>query len=327
MTFPIINDYVTAVRNAGNRFATLDINPVFDENGNPVFLAGNFAAVFKATVSDAEHPVAVKVFIRDLPDLARRQRMVARITEQVKASYFISLGFLPDELFVTSTIAENKGYPVVLMPWAEGDTLGAVIARVCERDRRKGLAALTRSWAAMSLDLLNRNIAHGDLKHDNVLVTPNGRLRLIDYDSFYAAPLRGLRSVLLGGASYQHPRRDIRHFDANLDHFSMLVVALSLRALTIEPGLHEIYHTGENIIFTRDDFISPHPTELVVRLLESPDALVRSWAALLVKVCRSASIAVPGIKGVLNDAQGATDAVVTGVRRSSFAFPWNQAFA
>ncbi len=58
-------------------------------------------------------------------------------------------------------------------------------------------ATLSRAWANMCLELLSMGIAHGDLKHDNVLVTPDGKLRLIDYDSMFTPHLRGLKSVLL----------------------------------------------------------------------------------------------------------------------------------
>lgn len=327
MTFPIISDYITAMRNASNRFATLDVELETDDGGNPMFLAGNFAAVFKATTVETGHAVALKVFTRNMPQLERRYNVISRVAAQMKSNYFLSLGFMPEELYVTSHIAESKSYPVVVMPWAEGEIFGSVIKRVCSNNRRKGLAALTRSWATLCLDLLSKGIAHGDLKHDNVLVMPNGRLRLIDYDSIYAPPLKGLRSVLLGGASYQHPRRDIRHFDGTMDHFSMLVVALSLRALTIEPSLYAAYNTGENIILTRDDFTSQYPTELITTLQECPDALVRTWTNMLINASRSPFISVPDIRRVLQDAQGATDEPQANIRRGFFDFQRSYATA
>lgn len=303
MTFPIINDYRAAVRNAAGRFATLDVDPLPDESGEPMFMAGNFSAVFKVKLGGLEPVVALKFFIRTLPDLEKRFKVTVQIIEKAKARYLVDMAFLPSEVFVTSTIAPNGEYPVVIMPWIEGETLGFVLNRVCAKENRKGLAAITTAWANLCLDMLSKGIAHGDLKHDNVLVTPDGQLRLIDYDSMFAPPLKGLRAVLLGGASYQHPRRETRHFDRTLDHFSMLVITLSLRALTVDPSLCGTFNTGENIILGRNDFLSGGRTELMDRLLKSPDPLVRKWTALLIKVCRARSIEVPGLDRVLKAAR------------------------
>ncbi len=327
MTYPNISDYKTALRNPAARFATLDVKPVVDANGDPVFNAGNFSAVFKVSVSGVDTEVALKLFIRDLPDLEKRHRAFAQVIEQAQARYLIDVGFIPGELFVTSSISPSGEYPLAMMPWIEGETLGAVVNRFCAKGHRKGLAALTRAWANLCLDMLSRRIAHGDLKHDNVLVTPDGQLRLIDYDSMFVPSLKGLRSVLLGGASYQHPRRDIRHFDGKQDHFSILVIALSLRALTLDPGLHEIFHSGENIIFSRDDFAEVAQSGLIGRLRESPDARVRNWTDLLVKVSQSGSIAVPRLGRVLHDARKTTEDPMEGGRGFSFPFSRNQAAA
>ncbi|MEE8394343.1 MAG: protein kinase family protein [Rhodospirillales bacterium] len=327
MTYPNITDYRTALRNAPVRFATLEVNPVLDVNDDPVFKAGNFAAVFKASVSGVKTEVALKFFIRDLPNLEDRHHALAQVIEQTEARYLIDVGFLPGEIFVTSSIASSGEYPVVMMPWIDGENLGAVVNRFCAKGQRKGLAALTRAWANLCLDMLSKGIAHGDLKHDNVLVTPDGQLRLIDYDSMFVPSLKGSRSVLLGGASYQHPRRDIQHFDGNLDHFSILVIVLSLRALTLNPELHEIFHAGENIIFSSDDFTAVAQSGLIGRLRESPDALVRNWTNLLVKVSQSSSITVPRLGRVLQQARKATEDPMEGGRAFSFPFSKGQTAA
>jgi serine/threonine protein kinase len=303
MTFPIISDYKTALKNSANRFASLGIIPKLDDSGEPVFMAGNFAVVFKASVGDENEEIAVKCFTRDLPNLEERHRAIAETVTKAGASHFIDISFFPDEIFVTSTIAPSDDYPVVTMPWIEGDSLGAVVARLCAKEHEAGLAALGRAWANLCLQLLNAGIAHGDLKHDNVLVTPDGQFKLIDYDSMYVAPLKNLDSIVLGGASYQHPGRTTEHFNKTLDHFSMLVVLLSLRALSQAPELFETYNTGENLILTHDDFISGGRSALLKTLRESPDAPVRNLTGVLIKACQSKSIVVPGMVKILKSAR------------------------
>ena len=303
MAFPIISDYKTAFSNASNRFVTFGISPLLDDNGEPVFMSGNFAVVFKATIGDDGEVFAIKCFTRDLPNLEERHRVISEAVQNTKATHFVDINYLPDELFVTSKIAPTGDYPIVIMPWVDGMSLGAVIAKFCAKEHQSGLAALSRAWANLSFELLAEGIAHGDLKHDNVIVSSDGQLKLIDYDSMFAPPLNKLDSVVLGGASYQHPRRNTEHFDKTLDHFSMLVILLSLRALSSEPGLHETYNTGENIILTQDDFISGGRSELLDRLKESPDSDVCTWTKLLIKAVQSDSIAVPGLAKILKAAR------------------------
>ncbi len=303
MTFPIISDYKTAFSNAGKRFATFGINSIRDDNREPVFMAGNFAVVFKVTIGDDDKVFAIKCFTRDLPNLEERHRVISEAIQNTKATHFVDISYVPDEIFVTSQIAPSGDYPIVTMPWIEGNSLGTVVAKLCAKEHQSGLAALSRAWANLSLLLLSEGIAHGDLKHDNVIVSSDGQLKLIDYDSMFAPPLNKLDSIVLGGASYQHPRRNTEHFDNTLDHFSMLVILLSLRALSLEPDLHDTYNTGENIILTQDDFISGGRSELLARLKESPDSKVRAWTTALIKASQSDSIAVPGLAKILQAAR------------------------
>lgn len=326
MTFPIINDYRNALRNSSGRFATLKMQPVVDANGTPIFMAGNFAVVFKVLSGQENAQFALKCFIRELPDLEKRQSLTSQYIAGSDSRYLIETGFLAKELFTNSIIAATGDYPVVVMPWIDGSSLGGVLKKLCDKGHHKGLVAMTRAWANLSLNMLANGIAHGDLKHDNVLITAEGQIRLIDYDSMYTPKMKGMRSVLLGGASYQHPRRDIRHFNGALDHFSMLVILLSMRALTIDPGLYARFNTGENIIFTATDFISPMHSALFSELQQSPCSQVRNWAGVLQKNCASDSIAVSGLERFLQDAKKLTEEAGQGGGGSFFSRPKQRAF-
>jgi serine/threonine protein kinase len=301
VTFPILNDYKAAMNNAKARFATLDITPRLDGRRSPLFLAGNFAGVFKAERPDGTL-LAVKCFIRDLPNLERRYQAVARFISAAGSPYFIDLTYHPAEVYVTSTIATAGEFPVVTMPWIDGRTIGAVAGALCEKNNRRALAGLGRAWARLCRDLLGRGIAHGDLKHDNVLVTPEGRLKLIDYDSMFLPELQGLASPLLGGINFQNPARTDRHYDDSVDHFSMLVMLLSLRALVHDPSLLAKYHNGENIILSHQDFVTPTASPLLQLLLNSDDFFLADWSGRLVAACRTGALRVPGMRAILRAA-------------------------
>ncbi|RAU20354.1 serine/threonine protein kinase [Paramagnetospirillum kuznetsovii] len=301
MPLPLINDYKTAVANANGRFATLDVRPHLDARRSPVFLAGNFAGVFKMVTREGEN-LAVKCFTREVSDLPRRYAAVAKFCMTAQCPYVVPLQFLPAEVFVTSSVAPHADYAVVTMPWVEGRGLGTIVQILCLRENATALAGLTRAWSRLCLDLLRRGVAHGDLKHDNVLVGQDGALKLIDYDSMYLPELRGLPSTMLGGVNFQHPRREVRHFDATIDHFSMLVILLSLRALTFQPDLLKRHHNGENLVLTKSDFTRPDSSDLLRQWAASPDFHVRDWAGHLTKAAKAPGIGISNLEAILKSA-------------------------
>ena len=63
MNFPLISEYVEAIRHAEDNFDSLShLRPVLDNDGNPVMSSGNFAVVFKMT--DGTKDFAIKCFTR-----------------------------------------------------------------------------------------------------------------------------------------------------------------------------------------------------------------------------------------------------------------------
>ncbi|MBF0094449.1 MAG: protein kinase family protein [Alphaproteobacteria bacterium] len=303
MSFPLVTDYKGAVSNAATRFATLKLEPDMGADKAPVYMAGNFAVVFKATLKSSGKKVALKCFIRDMKGIEKRYQAISDMIQRTRAPIFINLKFLPNELYVTSTTAGNGNYPVLMMPWVEGRTMGEVIKGLCHNSKQKGLASLTRVWARLCLSMMSLGIAHGDLKHDNVLATPDANLKLVDYDSMYVPVMKGLPSLVLGGVHFQHPKRQTHHFGPNVDHFSMLVITLTLRALALEPILYARCNSGENLIFSRKDFLAPRQSKLIGHLAGSRDALVRDWTKRLIAASTSDSIAVPGLDQVLKQAE------------------------
>jgi hypothetical protein len=78
--------------------------------------------------------------------------------------------------------------------------------------------------------LLSENIAHGDLKHDNIIVNDNLDLVMVDYDGIYIPTFKGLESSELGTSSFQHPLRKNTDFNERIDDFSILTIYTSLVA-------------------------------------------------------------------------------------------------
>ena len=301
MAFPNLTEYKSAVSNARMRLASVKADAIPDAAGTPLFLAGNFAGVFKMAGDDGA-VLALKCFTRQIPQLSRRYQAIAAFTKQCSSPFFLPFQFLPDEIYVTSRLVPSGEFPVLVMPWLEARSLGTVIRLLCERQRPKALAQLTQAWARLCLDLLDHGVAHGDLKHDNLLITEQGKLRLIDYDSMYLPALKGLGATSLGSAHFQHPGRTERHFGPDLDHVSMMAILLALRHLLFHPGDFHKYDMGENILFTQADWAAPHQSALLQSMKASPDLFISDWAARLELACQGPSLAVPGLSSALKAA-------------------------
>ncbi len=121
---------------------------------------------------------------------------------------------------------------------------------------------LCAAWLLLSGELETASMAHGDLDLSNVLVEQQGeqlRLRLIDYDNTWIAPLAGHEQTEHGHQHFQHPAfmpPHARPYNADMDRFSMLVIYLSLRALAAHPNLYDDWGADESerLLFSDMDY-------------------------------------------------------------------------
>ncbi len=128
------------------------------------------------------------------------------------------------------------------------------------------LGKLKKRWARLVPDLRAFKMAHGDLQHGNVLVLPNGHLRLIDYDGMWVPTLEGEEANETGHPDFSDPRRTEKDFNADIDEFSDAVIQIAIGALRLEPSLWEKYNNGDNLLFRREDFLNPESSALITDL-------------------------------------------------------------
>ena len=122
----------------------------------------------------------------------------------------------------------------------------------------------------MAMDLHKAGIAHGDLQHGNIIVSPNGSLRLVDYDSVFVPSLRGEHRITSGLVSYQHPcrKKQAGSTTEKDDYFSELVIYLSLIAISEDIGLWKPANERDDnaLLFSANDFDSITESPLFKRL-------------------------------------------------------------
>ncbi len=275
--WPTATDYVRAVQAAaepvggtGLRGARL----VRDQLGMPASSSGQNAVVFALRHSAGD--LALRCFTRSPKDAAARYRALA------PALAAAGCDVVAPARWVDAAVAVGEErWPAVVMPWVSGVPLNTAVEDML--DRPQGLRDLADSWTSALAALSAAGVAHGDLQCGNILVDGTGELHLVDLDGFYV-PSLGRPPAELGHPDFQHPRRSARDWGPEMDGFSGLVIALSLRALAADPGLWE-FNSAENLVLTREDYERPDATPVWSRLRASADPEVGRLAALLATYC------------------------------------------
>jgi serine/threonine protein kinase len=251
LSIPLSSDYKASILNADSSFDTLKpIEPVL-ENGEPKFASGAFAIVFKMQKPDENKNYAIKCFTTNIANRNQRLEAIYNYVSKIASPHFAKFHFLPNELWVNITPTEGYEYPIVAMEWIEGKTLGETLRLACEANDTTQLRQLLTQFIDLALMLMALPIAHGDLKHDNIIVDKNGTLVLVDYDGMFVPALKGEQANELGSEDYQHQSRNASIFDRHIDDWSIAIIALSIAVLIQKPSLYAQYNHGQNLVFSR----------------------------------------------------------------------------
>ena len=263
MQYPLISEYIEAIRSAEDNFDKLrHLRPVLDASGNPVMSSGDFAVVFKMT--DGQKNYGLKCFLREQEGRNEAYRMIAKELEYVSSSYIIHPHFYEKELFVDTDNCDETAFPVLLMDWVEGVPLAVYVKQHLAVPGQLGLLAYQFSRLAMWL--WKQPFAHGDLQPDNILVDKDGNMVLVDYDGMFVPKMQGQKSRELGSTDYRHPQRTNDNFNEHIDDFSLTVLALSLKALSLDPSLAKKKTDGDGLLFAAKDFQNPSQSFLLAQL-------------------------------------------------------------
>ncbi len=250
MQYPLISEYIESIRSAEDNFASLtNLRPIFDESRNPVMSSGNFAVVFKMT--DGKKDYAVKCFTKEQEGRADAYQLIAEELESVNSLYITSIKYLEKELFVDCSCADNE-FPVLLMDWIEGESMERYIADNYQDSY--AMSMLCYRFCKMAAWLRSQQFAHGDLKPDNIIIRPDGELTLVDYDGMFVPAMKGQKSPTVGTKNFSHPLRTVDDFDETIDDLALASIALSLKAISLNPSLYSEYCVADRLLFTSEDY-------------------------------------------------------------------------
>ena len=270
MNYPLISEYVEAIKAAEDNFEQLKhLLPVLDDDGMPIMSGGNFAVVFKMKNEQTGKLHAVKCFLKEQEGRAEAYRQIAEELEYVSSTFLTPIKYLDKELFVDSSNSEDSEFPVLLMDWVEGENLDKYILKN-KYDGRK-LSRLVQKFHELSKWLLAQPFAHGDLKPDNIIVTNEGNLVLIDYDGMFVPKMLGQEPREMGTPNYRNPYNERINlgtsFSKRIDDFAIIHILLSLRIYSEHP--HLITNENDFALFNRKDFIQIYETPLYIELMSS----------------------------------------------------------
>ena len=191
---------------------------------------GGMGVVYKALDTHLDRPVAIKVLPPDkVQDADRRQRFV----QEAKAASALH----HPNIIVVHDITEDRGLNFMVMEYVDGSTLDRLIGR-------KGLKLNEAlGYAVQIADGLAKahaaGIVHRDLKPTNVMVTSEGRVKILDFglaklmdegEADALGPTRTLdrfekprteEGYIVGTAAYMSPEQaEGKKVDARTDIFS-----------------------------------------------------------------------------------------------------------
>lgn len=253
MQYPLISEYLAAIREAKDNLDKLShLVPVLDKYGEPYRSSGAFAVVFKMKDEQTGKCYALKCFTEEQEGRAEAYRKIAEELEFVDSPYITSVKYLEKEMFVDSN-CEDEEFPVLLMDWIEGETMETYVA--ANYTDNHAMSMLCYRFCKMAAWLRSQSFAHGDIKPDNIMVRPDGTLTLVDYDGMFVPAMKGQKSPTIGTKDFSHPLRTIDDFDETIDDFALASIALSLKAISLNPSLLDQYGASDRLLFSAADYL------------------------------------------------------------------------
>lgn len=251
MFFPIIVQYLDAIQQGAGSFDKLaGIVIERDEKGNPVFISGCNTVIFRVSWQGKRY--GLKCFTSRIDGIVETYKRLEEFCKENDFPFAARAMVFDEEIRVVGFNGEVRRFPVVLSEWVEGRSLASLIRQYTYLNEPERIRQLRERFVELSLQLLALDMAHGDIKPDNIIVTESGEIKLIDFDAAYLPGLVRKESGEIGTPWFQHPLREMQHYDRTLDDYSIALITVSLLALEQLPSLYDSYSNDENLIFSPD---------------------------------------------------------------------------
>lgn len=230
--------------------------------------AGGMGEIFESYDTDLQRIVAIKVLAsKHIEDESMKQRFLreAQMASQLNHPNIATI----------HEIGEAAGNPYIVMEYVEGET-------VAERLERGPLALVEivdiGSQAAEALaEAHERGVVHRDIKTSNIMITPRGKVKVLDFGLAKPLPVLNRRSrsrltesgVLLGTVSYMSPEQA-----AGQGEVTHLTDIFSLGIVLYEMTTGKLPFDGETYFQTIEAIKKRAPSPIKKHRKDAPDMLV-----------------------------------------------------
>jgi eukaryotic-like serine/threonine-protein kinase len=244
---------------------------------------GGMGVVYKALDTSLERPVALKVLP---PDKVQNQELLQRFRREAKAASALN----HPNLVTIYEIGEDAGVHFMAMECVEGETLFQTL--------RRGRLSLAEAinYTSQIADAMAKahaaGIVHRDLKPGNVMITPDGLVKVLDFGlarlQSIAQDTTGPASTafmtragtVMGTIAYMSPEQargeEVDHrsdiFSLGVILFEMLAGTLPFAGATEMALLHNLHFKPPSDLAALRPELSPQIVRIVGKALEKDPA-------------------------------------------------------
>lgn len=236
---PTSNQIDTAIKNIPHFFHAKKVlggECILNKKGKPFCKPGGLCRVYKFRLDDGSIK-ALRIWTDIISEAKERSMAISDFILAHPSDYFVNFECIDDALAIDGVL-----YPIVLMDWCQGKNMKAYISDCVLNGEFDRIKELAHSFYLMTKELYRMGISHGDLHHENIMVLPDGKLKLIDYDSMYVPVLNGHFDECQGYEGYQHPTARIsnKYLQPYTDYFSELVIYMTIYLVGYHPELWDV---------------------------------------------------------------------------------------
>ncbi|MFC1812228.1 protein kinase [Thermodesulfobacteriota bacterium] len=203
---------------------------------------GSFGEVWKVRNVRKDPP---EVFVAKIPlskKLNAKIEKEARILERLAGHVIV-----PE----VCEVIQEKGKKVLILEFVEGKTLFEVIERELEEKEVESVMIQLMNGVAYAHDM---GIIHRDIKPGNVMVRPDGTLKLLDFGAAKELKEREMSDTVTGSRPYMSPEQIMGKSQRRSD-----VWALGVVMYVLYTGLFPFYHDVEKVLMDMILELPPPP--------------------------------------------------------------------